>query len=922
MRQRYLSGLADLVCRWPLAFLVAGVLLAGVSSFYTVRRLEFKTSQNDLIGRDSDYWRLYGEYSREFRSEEDYIIVVEGDQPLQNRAVIDGLVARLLSSTNNPGPGDAAVAQLFTQDELYYRTDFDALKKWFLYYLSIDDLRQIEGSLKDFKQLLTILQHRPKLDTFFDSMNRMLMQMDVASEAQRKQIESFLPTVTAIVGQMGKFSGQEEGDALLSPWASAFFSPEMLGEAQEELRWQGYQTFRKGKMFLLLIHPRLGKETADEHHAATIPKLRRIMKEVRDQFPGVGINLTGEPVLDYDEMLQSQSDATKATILTAVVLFLLYAVTFPRMMRLSLVAACVLVALLIASMVMVLAVCMGYTTLAVGHLNMITVTFAIMILGLGIDLGIQFIARYAEELSAGLQRAVAVRSAIQHTGPSIVTAGVTNAAAFFAMGLSGFRGVTELGVIAGGGMLIATAGMMTVLPAFLLLVHRKGEAAPVPAQSAATRVEQLLLRRPHLMLTMFGMITLAALVAARTVRFDYNVLNLQSKGLASVETELRLLHADVESTLFAAIVCDNLQQTRDLQERLGKLPSVASVHSIAELIPEQQEQKATIIRAIQKELGSVQFDVPPADPSDAELDVRSLASLRLRANQLLRTATERGDSAAEEVLKPLTDATAQTRATLQALESVDLQQRLARYEQRFYADLQAQLQLMSDQIVDRPMSVNDVPPETREMLVGRTGKFLVRVFPKENIWEREPLVRFVREVQSVAPKATGTPLGLYEFVEILKTGYRNAALWALLVIGVLIFIDFRGGYATLLTILPLLVGTAWMFGAMVVLGINFNPANIMVLPLIVGIGVAYGIYVVQRYRESHEATFYSKSTGRAVILSAMTTTFAFASLLVGAHRGIRSLGLVTTIGVISCLVAALVLLPSLLEIARRKGWKV
>ncbi len=113
-----------------------------------------------------------------------------------------------------------------------------------------------------------------------------------------------------------------------------------------------------------------------------------------------------------------------------------------------------------------------------------------------------------------------------------------------------------------------------------------------------------------------------------------------------------------------------------------------------------------------------------------------------------------------------------------------------------------------------------------------------------------------------------------------------------------------------------------MFGAMVVLGINFNPANIMVLPLIVGIGVAYGIYVVQRYRESHEATFYSKSTGRAVILSAMTTTFAFASLLVGAHRGIRSLGLVTTIGVISCLVAALVLLPSLLEIARRKGWKV
>ena len=116
----------------------------------------------------------------------------------------------------------------------------------------------------------TILQHLPEVDTFFDSMDRMLMQMDAAPETERKQIESFVPTLTAIVGQMGKFNGQEEGDALLSPWASAFFSPEMLGEAQEELRWQGYQTFRKGRMFLLLIHPRMGKETSDEHHAATI----------------------------------------------------------------------------------------------------------------------------------------------------------------------------------------------------------------------------------------------------------------------------------------------------------------------------------------------------------------------------------------------------------------------------------------------------------------------------------------------------------------------------------------------------------------------------------------------------------------------------------------------------------------------------
>jgi hopanoid biosynthesis associated RND transporter like protein HpnN len=908
MRRSLLRGLADFICRWPLAFVLAGVLVAVVASLYTARRLEFSTSRNDLIGRDSEYWRLYSEYAHEFRAEEDYIVVVESGDPTRNRAVIDNLVAALLSPTNNPAPGDDSGAQLFTPADLYYRVDYDALKHWFLYYLALDDLKQIRDSIKDFKQLVAILQHRPKLDTFFDSMNRMMWQMEGSPESQRRQMEAFLPTVTAIATQMGTFNSQDEKGELLSPWANAFFSTEMVGEAEQQMRWQGYQTFRNGQMFLLLIHPRVDGGNAAALHEATIPKLRRILAASRTQFPDVKINLTGEPVLDSDEMRQSQNDATKATILTFVLICVLFAFSFREVLRPLLAVGC---------MIIVLGASMGYVTLTVGHLNLITVTFAVMILGLGIDLGIQFVARYEEELSQGVPRDEAVRTAIEHTGPSIITAGVTNAAAFFAMGLSSFRGVIELGVIAGGGMLIASAATMTVLPALLLLVHRQRESTHIPARSAATWFEQFLLRRPYLVLTICGILTAGALLVGWAIRFDYNLLNLQSKKLPSVETELRLLNADVESTLFASIVCDNFEEARVLQERLSKLPSVATVHSIAELIPEQQNQKAEIIREIQHALGTVQFEVPAYDPADTELVIRSLESLRLRASKLGRE-----EKISPAVLTPLTNALSQTRSKLQAMEPTELQSRLAKYERRFYADLEAQLQLMADQIVDRPMGLDDIPQEVRQMLVGKTGKLLVRVFPKENIWERDALVDFVRQVQSVAPKVTGTPLGIYEFVEILKTGYCKAALWALLVIAILIFVDFRGAYATLLTILPLLVGMAWMLGAMVILRIDFNPANIMVLPLLVGIGVAYGIYVVQRYRESGEATFYSKSTGRAVVLSALTTMVAFASLIIGAHRGIRSLGLVVTIGVIACLVAALVLLPALLEVARRKGWKV
>ena len=916
MRRRYLTGLADAISAHPLAFIVGGAIVAAVAAVYTALFLEFKTSRNDLIGRDSEYWHLYSEYMREFRSEEDYIVVVESADPARNKEAIDALANALKSPENNPHPSDPRDAQLFRTEDVFYRMNFSAIEDRFLYYLTVDELKEIRDSLKDFKQLVAVLQERPELASFLDAMNQMLQQMETAPERERHRMAAFLPTVTAIVSQLGHPPTETDQSELLSPWASAFFSEDMLSEAQSQLKWGGYNAFRNGQMFILLIHPR-GEPNNDGSapHTATITKLRRIIHEVDAQFPGLKISLTGEPVLDHDEMVESERGARNGTLITLLLIGALFVVGFRELLRPVLGVAC---------LILVVAISLGYATLTVGHLNIITVTFAVMILGLGIDLCIQFIARYEEELHAGAERPQAVRAAIEHTGPSIITAGVTNAAAFFAMGLSGFKGVIELGIIAGGGMLIATAVTMLVLPAFLLLVHRRKESTHIPAVATATKFEKLLLRRPYLMVTLCGISTVVALLVGWQVRFDYNVLNLQSKGLSSVETELRLLEADAQSTIFAAVVCDNLDEARVIQRKLEALPAISSVASVVPLIPENQTEKAEIVRGIQQQLGDVSFKLDESAAVDVQAVVRALTSLRLRAAKLARDATEQQpvDAAVEKPLGSLVETINATRTGLQEVDPAEMSARLARYQRRFFRDLEAQLQLMAKQRVDRPMTIEDLPPEAQRLLVGKTGKLLLRVFPKQNIWERKALVDFVQELRTVAPKATGTPLGIYEFVDILQRGYRNAALWALLVIVVLVFIDFRGGYATLLTILPLVTGILWMVGSMALLGIKFNPANIMVLPLLVGIGVAYGIYIVQRYRETHDAEFYRRSTGRAVVLSALTTIVAFGSLVAGSHRGIQSLGLVMMIGVADCLIAAMVLLPALLEIARRKGWKV
>jgi hopanoid biosynthesis associated RND transporter like protein HpnN len=906
--------LGDLICRWPLLFVMLGLLLATSAGIYAVRSLKFKTSRNDLIGRDSEYWRLYSEYAREFRDEEDYIVVVESDKPDRNRAAVDALVNALLAPANNPHKADAKDAQQFTVPDVFARVNFEPMQQWFLYYLSTNDLVEIRDSLREFNQLVTVLQNQPKLATFLDSMNQMLQQMDSASDAERKRMLAFVPTITATVKQMADYNPAAEKWQLLSPWANAFFSEEMVGQAEDAMKWGGYHVFRKGKMYIVLIHPRLsGKIASPEHHAATVPKLNRIIKEVRPQFGDVRITLTGEPVLDNDEMVVSEHDTIKSSILTLILIGIVIVAGFRDWLRMLLSICC---------LIQVIIVSMGYATLAIGHLNIITITFTVMILGLGEDLGVQFISRYEEELSKGADRFDAVRGAVRWTGPSIVTAGITNAAAFFAMALSGFKGVIELGVIAGGGMLLATVGMVMLLPSLMLVIRRKKERIPRLVNVPSPPAERALLARPRVTLAVCGGATLIALVLAWQAQFDSNVLHLQSLGLESVETEMRLLKADAESTIYAAVVAENLDETRALQSKLGKLPSVAAVHSIAELIPEQQAEKVPLIREIRKRVGNVRFNVPEFAASDAAEVQRALGSVRLRASRMMREAKERNDDGAGMTFALLAETSKAAREKLQTLNPADLERWLGQYQKGFYSDLQAQLTLLAGQ-AERPMGLTDVPEDIGRMLIGKSGKkFLLRVFPKENIWDRDELERFVGDVCSIAPKATGTPLGLYEFVGILKSGYIKAALWAFVVIAIMVFLDLRGWLATLFTLVPLMFGIVWMMGAMTALGISFNPANVLTLPLMVGIGVAYGVYFVQRYREDGEAAFWGKSTGRAVMLSALTAIIAFSSMLIGSHRGICSLGLIMSLGVVTCLIASLTLLPALLEIARRRGWKV
>jgi preprotein translocase subunit SecF len=252
--------------------------------------------------------------------------------------------------------------------------------------------------------------------------------------------------------------------------------------------------------------------------------------------------------------------------------------------------------------------------------------------------------------------------------------------------------------------------------------------------------------------------------------------------------------------------------------------------------------------------------------------------------------------------------------------------RLEKFQDALFEDIRQTFETIKNQDATHRLGPGDLPPALRNQFVGRTGKYKVEVFPKGDIWQHDNQRKFVAELrEALAPhgdKVTGTPVQLYEYTTLLKTSYQQAALYALAAIALMVFLHFRSIACVILSLLPVAIGCVWTAGLMGVLGIPFNPANIMTLPLVIGIGVTNGIHILNRVAEERTPNILSKSTGKAVLVSALTALTGFGSLTLAKHQGIQSLGLVMAMGIAACMIAALTFLPAVLDILSRFGWKI
>lgn len=942
---RALSWLAGALCRHPGWFLWPQLLLFVACVAVTVFRLEFDMDRNALVGADEPSHRNFLAMLREFPSQDDLVVVVESDEPEKNRQVVERLGARLEAESTSRNPTNVF-------GDVFFKGDLRLMGRKALLFFPQTNLVEFSRALADYRPFMDQFMGATNMAALFRQVNVLIRTSGNQRSEKTDQFLAALPAMERLL-RMATDSLSRPGTPP-SPGVEALFG----GGAEAERA--KYITLGDGRIYLVSAKPPLVQVTAADLvptwwerirgkpaeasekrleearfsrqgrvNRAAIRRLRVLVAEVSEEVPGVNLGVTGEGVLSFDEMNQSETDSIRASILSLVICAGIFIVGYRQTGRPLKAMLCLVVGL---------GYTMGYTTLVVGHLNILTITFAPMLIGLAIDFGVHLVTRYEEELRLGHAEHVSMFKAVVYTGQGIFTGCFTTAGAFFAMALTDFRGIEEMGVISGGGLLLCLVPMITLLPVLLLRGKRQNQIDEVAAQAQShkdaltppgvkapaqgadlrARLERYWLDRPWTVVGVVLALSVLAAVRLPRVYFDYNLLNMQSAGLPAVVFEHKLIESSEKSVLFGAIVADSLEHAAEIESRVQALPSVASTDSMARYLSEDQTEKLRLVREARSNLAGLRFapvDAGPVDLTDLSQRLFAFAGyLGLAADEVAKT----DDQALATLLRSIRDAVKELRVAMFRGDRDAAAVKLGAFQRAFLGDVQETLSAIRDQDDSGPLTIGDLPTPLRNRFVGKTGKHLVQVYPRHDVWSRVEQETFVRELRSVEPKVTGTPVQLYEYTSLLKNSYVEAAWWALGAITILVFLHFRAIGPVLLALLPVAVGTLWMIGFMGWAGIPFNPANIMTLPLVIGIGVTNGIHILNRFAEEQNPDILGKSTGKAVMVSGLTTIAGFGSLIVGEHQGIQSLGWIMAVGTATCMIAGLTFLPAILTLLHRR----
>ncbi len=838
--------------------LLGGVLLTAFALYYTANNISIDTDTSDMIDVRLPHRQANIALAKAFpHLPGDVVVYAESAHAGLAEDAADALVATLRKrpdiahALSQPGGGE------------YFATHG-------LLYLSPDELWTIDERLAQAAPLLGSLAHDQSLSGLFQTMRTALDQPLDAGQQQllRRMFDRLATTLEAPGGRAVH-------------WQDELF-PDRGGPQRA----------------FVLIDPARAK-TSFQPEQDAVDALHVLLGQMAKDWPEVSFHVTGPVPMDGEELVTVADDAGLTTVLSfgAVALVLIWGLRSP-----------VLVVAVLVTLACGLVWTAALATWLVGSLNIISVCFAVLFIGMGVDFGIQFAMRYLEECGHGKRRTEALSAAGDGAGGALVLAAVGAAISFAAFVPTSYRGLAQLGVISSFSMALALVANITLLPALLSLVGvprfrlRRDDARP-------SRLAALLGR--HGTTVLVGSCLLALLSAALMpqVVFDPNPANLKDRNSPSVQAFLALANDPISTPYTIEILSPSLAAADASAAKIAELPSVDKVITLNSLVPEGQTEKLDIIDGMRTAMTGV-IDVAPAAQPSAQAEAAALQAF-------MRTLAERqsslSDAKAQAAASRLADALKQVNA-----EPAQLEAQMPALRAQLLGDLPQTLQRLRKLLDASAVTVNDLPDDLKARYLAPDGRARVEVYPRQNLNDTAAMRQFVQEVQGADAGATGGPVELVIGSDVVIDACVKASLGALILTILLHALVLHGWVDALLVAAPLVLAMLLTLATSVVSHFPLNFANIIALPLLIGLNNAYGAYLVVRRKHTEGVNpLLESSTPRAVWFSGLTAVASFGTLAVSKHPGMGGMGVLISLSLAYALLSALIMLPALMAAVER-----
>ncbi len=846
-----------------LVVLGAAVMAAGLV-FYTATHLSVDTNTEHLISAELPWRRAVSQLDREFPQLSNTLAVVIDASSAEladdaQRRLVDALAPQT----------DRFVEVFAIETEPFFRRNG-------LLYLEPQQLESLADALVRAQPFLGTLDENPSLASLFTLLTRALQRPEAGFD------------LSPALGQIaGAVAAVNEGRFHRLSWASLTAGDTGAPGASNRR--------------FIEIAPRFEFDRLLPG-GRSIDAIRATARHLQlSPGHGVTVRLTGSVAMEHEELLTAVTGAgvslSAALVMVVVLLFLAL-----RAARLVLAAVLTLACGLIFTA--------AFAAAAIGHLNLISVAFGVLYVGLGIDYALYVCMEYRELLGRGEPNRTAMPAAARRMGGFMVVCAATTSIGFLAFIPTSFTAIAELGAISAFGMLMSLLMSITLLPALVELLPpdpRRVQFRP----PTSTPVLEWPYRHARVLWVGAGVAACGAVALLPRIQFDADPIDLRDPKSESVATYRELLKDPDTPTLTLSALTADTRSAQVLADKLAALPPVKMALTLQSFVPQNQDTKLAIVDDIALALGpnfteSPGPDRPRADPRDEP----SIAELI----EQLRVFLEHASAGQSRNARALLEQLQRFQTTLTSRDLQGRQRLLAQLRETLLGMLPLRLRDLRESLKAGPVALSDLPRPLVRRWLSPEGHYRVEAWPREILDSVEPMQRFMNAVRSVAPQAVGPPLVILESARAIVDAFQRAFVYSFIAITLLLLAILRKPFDVLLAMLPLVFSGLFTLASMVLLGISFNFANVIALPLILGVGIDYGVYIVQRGRGSAAAAANLLRSGaaRAVLFGALTTIASFGNLVWARHPGTVSLGILLTLGLGLTLICALVFLPSLM----------